>query len=533
MSATGDLSRLEAIIDASGVPERIEMLLGAGVRPRQLSVRTLLLGILTCLADQRPAHLRRIHRALTALSETEKRRLGVIAQWDSGPHELTYRQLEYTFTRVVRTLAKQKPDGAPSQILTEVLDGLIEGSISVLSGREGPQSSSYAIDWSDYESFARAPRKPREKEQAQQDAGQQQDVESREGQDNDGGPADKEAAWGHRKVNHPAKSESFYGYYLQALTSVRQERGPQVPELVRRIQIASCKHDPPAMITPVICRMAEQGTPIGDLLADSGYSYRESATFATPIRATGAKLIIDPHSNDRGQKGTHDGAIICNGNLHCPATPKALFELSPLAPAAGAEQTKEHEKRCAELHRHKLAPISARDQDGYHRVICPAAAGKIRCPIRAESMSLPHDRPSILGAPEHPPACCTQKTITVPGSVNAKTAQKHDYPSKAHRDSYARRTASERTFSQVYDPASNDISRGFCRLMGLTPNALMLAGVFIVSNIRTADAFAARKAEDQRRAACGLPPRRRRRRRAEPTHQHAAKSPAKANAPPA
>ena len=36
-----DLSRLEAVVEASGVPGRIEALLPIGVRPRQLSVRTL------------------------------------------------------------------------------------------------------------------------------------------------------------------------------------------------------------------------------------------------------------------------------------------------------------------------------------------------------------------------------------------------------------------------------------------------------------------------------------------------------------
>ncbi|MDA8184317.1 MAG: hypothetical protein M0035_07830 [Actinomycetota bacterium] len=34
-----------------------------------------------------------------------------------------------------------------------------------------------------------------------------------------------------------------------------------------------------------------------------------------------------------------------------------------------------------------------------------------------------------------------QQTITVPPSVNAKTAQRHDYPSKTWRASYARRSA--------------------------------------------------------------------------------------------
>ncbi|MGH2880339.1 MAG: hypothetical protein ACRDK4_12140 [Solirubrobacteraceae bacterium] len=101
--------------------------------------------------------------------------------------------------------------------------------------------------------------------------------------------------------------------------------------------------------------------------------------------------------------------------------------------------------------------------------------GKIRCPLRPRSMKLPYEHPTVMSPPEHPSTCCSQQTITVAPTINAKSAQKHDYPSKAFRDSYARRSASERTFSQLYDPASNDISRGWCRLMGLTPNTLLLS----------------------------------------------------------
>ena len=56
----------------------------------------------------------------------------------------------------------------------------------------------------------------------------------------------------------------------------------------------------------------------------------------------------------------------------------------------------------------------------------------------------------------------------------------------------ARRSAAERSFSQVNDPAATDIKRGWCRLIGLTPNTLFLACAFIIANIRVADAFTAR-----------------------------------------
>ena len=501
MSASGELCRLEAILDASGVPGRIEMLLPIGVRPRQLTVRTLLIGILIALADGRPAHLSRVHRALICLSEIDKQRLGVIAQWKTGAHQLTYRQTERTFSLLVRALAKETPDGKPSQILSEITDALMEASVQVLGV---PQSSSLAIDWSAYESFARPPHK-------------------------DGRCADPEAAWGHRNTNHPGLSETFFGYYLQAATIVKEENSDlETPELVRRITLSSCKHDPPEQIVPVIERMRKDAIPLGDLLADSGYSYRAPHTFAAPMRSAGAALIMDLHPNDRGMKSTHQGAILCNGNLYCPATPKALFELCPPAPAATGQELQTHDQKTEELSRYKLGALSARDTDGYHRAICPAAAGKTRCPHKPESMTLPHERPTILSPPEHPPVCCTQKTITVPPNVAAKTAQKHDYPSRPHRLSYNRRSAAERSFSHLHDPASNDIKRGWSRLIGLTPNTLFLACAFIATNTRIADAFTARQAENQQRAAQGLAPKHRRKRQRTPHNPTS-----QANAPPA
>jgi hypothetical protein len=500
VSATADLGRLERIIDASGVSERIEALLPVGVRPRQLTVRTLLIGMLLTLSDKRPAHLARVHEALIGLPGTDRRRLGVIASWKTGPHELTYRQTERTFALVVRALSKEHPDGKPSEILSEIADSLLEASMQVLGP---PQSTALAVDWSDYESFARPPHK-------------------------DGRCADAEAAWGHRKTNHPGYNETFFGYYLQAATTVTEDGAPDVPELVRRITLASCKHDPPAQIVPVIERMREDGITLGDLLADSGYSYREPETFAMPVRSAGAALVMDLHPGDRGMKGTHEGAILANGNLYCPATPKALFELCPPAPGASEPELAAHDRKTEELSRYKLSPLTAVDQDGYHRACCPAVKDKIRCPHKPASMTLSHERPSILSPPEHPPVCCAQQTITIPPAVGAKSAQKHDYPSAAHRASYARRSAAERSFSRLHDPASNDIGRGWCRLMGLTPNTLFLACAFINANIRVTDAFTARQAEDQRRAACGLEPRRRRKRR-RTTHELTTN----ANAPPA
>ena len=128
-------------------------------------------------------------------------------------------------------------------------------------------------------------------------------------------------------------------------------------------------------------------------------------------------------------------------------------------------------------------------------------------------MALDRGRPEILAPPQHPQACCTRQTITIPAGVLARTAQKHDYPSAAWRRSYARRSGAERGFATAKDPASNNISRGWCRLMGPAPLTLFVTTLLIARNQRILAAWNSRQEENQRRAAKGLPPKTRKRRR--------------------
>jgi hypothetical protein len=481
------LAVLEEIISASGVPARIEAMLPAGVRPRQLTVRTLLAGMCLAHADHRPARLTRVHQALTGLPEDAQRRLGVIADWKPGPHQLTCRQTERTFGLVAGALARDAADGLPSDTLTGICDHLLEASVP---DRHKYPGRSLAVDWTGLEAFSRPP--PRGTRDC----------------------ADPEASWGHRKNNLlRSENELFYGYYLSAAIMMPDENGPAGPELTRRATISSCRHDPVRAFAPALTAMPGQGIPLGDLLADSGYAHRDAAAWAIPLRAAGAQLVQDLHPQDRGPKGSHHGAIISNGSLYCPQTPRPLLELGPLARTATKEQAADWERKTSELARHKLGRLTADDTDGYHRVQCPAATGKIRCPLRPASMRLDRDRPEILQPPEHPQACCAQQTITVPPEVLAKTAQKHDYPSAAWRRSYARRTGAERGFATIKDPATSDTTRGWCRLMGLAPLMLFTTTLLIVRNQRILATWNARQDETQRRAAAGLPPRTRKRRR--------------------
>jgi hypothetical protein len=456
-----------------------------GVRPRQLRVRTLLLGILLAFVDRRPAHLASVHRALVALAEPERRRLGVEVTWRRGLHLLTYRQVERTFFVLCQVLTEGDTK-SPSVILQSVVDLLLEASISE---KWKQASSSYAVDWTDIESFSSQRTK-------------------------DGDYSDQDASWGHRKGGGPGeRDELFFGYYLQAATMVRDEGADRIPELVRRMTLNSCAVDPPPQMVGVLTSMVSSGVAMKDVLVDSGYASRKAERFALPIRRTGAELVMDLHPFDRGTRGTYQGAICSNGSLYCPATPKQLLEIKPLAHRATPEQINANDAQSDELSRYKLGVSQSRDDDGYMRVRCPATLGKLRCPRRENSMSLGYDRPEISSPPDPAPPCCEQITITVAPEVNAKTAQKHDWPSKAHRLSFSRRTAVERTFSTIKDPATTDVSRGWCKVMGLTPMAILLACALVTRNLRVEDAFERHLAEEERRQKSVLTPRRRKRRR--------------------
>jgi hypothetical protein len=278
------LAVFEEIIDASGVAPRIEALLPIGVRHRQLRVRTLLAGMMLTQADHRPAHLTRVRDALIALPGPDQMRLGVLEDWETGPHLLTYRQTERTFGLVTDAIAGDEPGGLPSDPLQRICDALLEASIPA---EFKDASRSLAVDWTDLESFSRPP--PAR-----------------------GGPcADPEASWGHRKNNLlRSQDELFYGYYLSAGIMMPEENGPPVPEFARRATMSSCRHDPVRALVPVLTAMPTAGIPLGDVLADSGYAHRDADAWALPLRQAGAQLVQDLHPLfvDR-TSGRHAGMV--------------------------------------------------------------------------------------------------------------------------------------------------------------------------------------------------------------------------------
>ena len=253
----------------------------------------------------RPAHLTRVHQALTSLPEDDQRRLGVIADWKHGPHLLTYRQTECTFGLVAGPSARTSRTGCRRRRCRRPATTCSRPP-SRASSRTPARS--LAVDWTDLESFSRPP--PRGTSDC----------------------ADPEASWGHRKNNLLRTiDELFFGYYLSAAIMMRDENGPARPRTrPPRRPCRSCRHDPVRAFAPVLTAMPAAGIPLGDILADSGYSHRDAGAWAIPLRAAGRAARPGP-APARPRPQGHPPGRHHQPTATCTAPdPPPLLELGPL-----------------------------------------------------------------------------------------------------------------------------------------------------------------------------------------------------------
>jgi hypothetical protein len=82
---------------------------------------------------------------------------------------------------------------------------------------------------------------------------------------------------------------------------------------------------------------------------------------ATSAQCIKSRLTRSGHLDDifgthrfSAPTGSQHPQVFCNGNLYCPATPKALLSLGPLARGASKEEQKTHDRSCGEPVGYKL-----------------------------------------------------------------------------------------------------------------------------------------------------------------------------------
>ena len=329
-------------------------------------------------ADDRPAHLTRVHQALTALPRGRPAAAGRDRGLEArpAPADLPADRVHLRPGRATRS-ARTSPTGCPPGAAGD-LRRPAGGHPSRRQFKDA--STSLAVDWTDLESFSRPPparggplRRPRgllgapqEQPAAQPGRAVLRLLPLRRDHDARG-----------ERARRPRARPPRHGLVVPARPGPRVRPGPD-RDARRRASRSATSSPTPATPTatpaPGHCRCGRRRASSSRTCTRTTAAPRAPTTAPSSPTAT---CTARPHP------------ARCWNSGRWPAPPPA-------------EQAADHDAKTAELARYKLGRLTADDADGYHRVQCPAAMGKIRCPLRPASMTLDRDRPEILTPPNTP-----------------------------------------------------------------------------------------------------------------------------------
>ncbi len=461
-----DITRTLEWVDASGVPDVLEQALrptGRG-RPRQLTVRALLVGLKLAVDSAKTACLTDVFVVLTeVLPEAVQHDLGVRDRRTG--RVITVHQVRRLLESIKNRLDPAATNGSEERparlsVLQQILDDLLAATMPA----EVPTSGAYAVDGTGTWSWAR-------------------------GKDRQTIAADPDAAWG-VKTSKSGKQERYFGYELHAVVRVgRLNDDRPVPCLAERIVVTPASTNCAEAVLPAIARMREDGLRLREVIADRGYTYKTG--WSRGLRALDVDSVLDLHPTQLGARGSHAGARFIAGVPHCPATPKA-FDIIPRPERLAASPALEvFLGQINTREQWALRRVAGPDSSGAERYECPARAGKVRCPLVEQSMAQPVTLPKVLEPPERSAhKCCSQRTVTVPGDVDYKSRQRHYWGSRDWISSFSRRSRVEGWFGNVKDRSREALGRGAFRVMGLCKSSLILGIYAAATNLRLLEAWA-------------------------------------------
>jgi len=421
---TSHLRETTEWVDRANVARDLEALLRPTKRgrPRQLSVRTLLIGIKRSIDTAKTACLTDVHRLLVEqLHHRDQAELGVVNRRTG--ELISLHQVRRLFVTLTARLdpsghpTPALPDGACAtrhEALQSVLDRLLDATMTTDVTHHG----SYAIDGTGVWSWSRGKRRTELS-------------------------ADPDARWG-TKTHKSGKQESYFGYEVHALVRINSQRQDRadVPCLAERIIVAPASTNCVNAVLPALRKLQADTDNVREIVADRGYTYKTN--WGPELYALGVQPVLDLHATQYGAHGTHEGARIITGVPHCPATPPGLDTIKRPDRLADGPDVDAFIDQISRREQWAFRRITSADAGGKERFECPARAGKVRCALFKPSMAKPFALPTVSHPPaDHPPRCCSQRTITVPGDVDPKSRQHHYWGSRDWITAFSRRSRVE------------------------------------------------------------------------------------------
>lgn len=530
-----DIDRMAHVVDQSGAVDMIDAILRGGKkkagRPSPLSTRTLLIGMLLSAYSGDGLILTSIYRILTLDIPIDKQLdLGVRSSITSDPL-FAQDTIDRAVNRIIKAL--QFGQGAASDLTDEQREERQHQLLSVINAMIDvtlepiPITSTLSIDTTSVWAFGRNPGKKdvaavRESIAELRATGNHEEAdnlqrqlhmmikESASSTKRRGNVATlddaqvqdfKVYAQGYdpdarssAKTGKDGTPEWVYGFDVHATVRTVNPGDPHtsVPNLVERVVVSPAGRDL-IRSSQLLITSAPAVDLTRTILGDRAYSNLVEDNWYFFLAEHGYEQAVDMREDNQAWTDV-DGMRVTAGSCHCPSTPDHLEKIP--RPNFGADE--EFCELVAE--RQQYAAYVKESTPTQRRLVCPALAGQVRCPLRPETLALPVELPLIENPPhkDTAPAICTQQSVTVHANnpnARARLWQRHYWGSRKQIQLYNARTSIEQKFSRVKDRHGTNMSKGFVRVAGLTAMTLAVGLVFIASNVRDLETWANRHAD--------------------------------------
>lgn len=506
------LDRTVALVRKSGVHTDLQNRLrpeGAGGRPRQLDIDVFLSAVILAAGTKKSLALTNVHELLTKdIARSAQIQYGIRWTDTSGARRcLTLRQVRYLLEAIETKLAytegrAPKLNNGDRQERQEALQSVMDKLIDAASLDAHEPADRLALDATALETWGRGKRRKKATPVAD---GEVTDADLDALKLDVGVSFDPDARWGYRTRTYDNKTTQCFGYDVFAVTRMPKVGGSPLdgPLLTVRVVVTPASTDVVAPALGMLDRLTDEGRPAVELAADRAWSYKLPDRWADELRGRDIEAVLDLHHNDYGVRD-FEGIRMVAGTPHCPSMPDELIDIRRRAqlsvgaerPKMTAQQRRERQQRqdeldtfaanIAERETWAFRRVAGPDETGKERWECPAQAGKRVCDNCPLSQMFPAGTPTVEEPPalETAPKCCTQRTVTIPGTVTPKIRQRLYWGSPAWIASFNRRTYIEGLFGNWKSPKTENVRRGWTFVTGIVKISLMVACVTVAANLR-------------------------------------------------
>lgn len=508
-----EFDRTVEAVQACGVDKALDGILrsGRGGRPRDTRMDVYVAGMILTVLQRKKRTLVNVLELLTkGLPDSAQRHYGIRWTKDGQERHYTYRHITYPLAALT---AKLSPGAVTDdEKLQSLMDMILETSLP----SHIPMRQAVALDATGIQSWARAKTNRRGAEApdtAAVDPDSEEAPKALKAANDSLCAFDKDARLGYRTKTYSNGSSSLFGYNLFSIVGIPMvgEVKDRAPILTQGIRLRPANA---GVVTPGLELLDSYASTHGQLsqvLNDRAWSYASAEQWAFPVRERGIEQVLDLHPNDRGVRD-FEGIRMVDGAPHCPSMPDDLvnimrparFSVGELRKDPSTERIRQHEAdtealdefraKIAERRTWSFRRVAGPDMNGKERWECPAQAGKRICANCPLSQMFDDATPTVNDPPTGPdkPKCCTQRTITIPGNVTPKTRQRLYWGSDEWIESFNRRTYVEGSYGNMKNSNTENITRGWCCVVGIVKTSLLLAAAVAATNIRLLRAWAER-----------------------------------------